>query len=417
MTEETETISPASRLFAVLLGIAVPSVVYGRAVFAVIVGLALITLFICRPWREITRDLMLQCQTPLGILILLTYAAWLPSVFNSGFPLRSFEAVTRTLIFVGAASAFCSCLGRDQRLVAITLRAFAVMAAISAAFALLSITVLPELYWALRLKGWLSQPIGTGLKGFSALAVLIVPALLLVACRASTKWRAGLLLVSIAYVALVWESYNRSAIAGFLAIMVTLVLASMARRGSRNSILLAIGSTTALTAGVFIWLRMTRGFMLRLAPEGDRFFPVWLIDHERQTIWSSALKIASDSIWTGIGANTINFSSGANAIIAGTRDLHVIPAHPHNWAVEVISEAGILGFTFLLTTILVSGFMTLRNLRRTGGPGLYLALAVMAGYWGSGLFNFSYWSAWWQLSFFISLVFCYAFANKATESG
>ena len=403
MTTITPTASPAPRTFAILLGIAIPAVAFSRVVFAVIVGLALIALFFSRPLRDIIRDLWTQCQTPVGILILLTFAAWLPNVFNSNFPLRSFVAVSRTLIFVGVAAAFYSCLSTDQRLVKVSLRAFTVMAGVSVTFALVSMTALPELYWALRLKGWVSHPIGTNLKGFSALAVLIVPVLVMAGYRSPLVWRAVSAITSAAYLVFVWESYNRSAIAGFLAAALAIVMAILVQKGTKKSVFAALSIAGVLIVGVIVWLRMTRGFFLDHSPQGTWVLPVWLVDYERQIIWERALEFASTAPWFGIGANTINFVPGADAIIEGTGNLHVIPAHPHNWGVEVYAETGAVGLAALLLTIVVVAAKALLGVRRSGSLGLICAIAILAGYWGSGLFNFSYWSAWWQMSFFVSL--------------
>jgi len=61
-------------------------------------------------------------------------------------------------------------------------------------------------------------------------------------------------------------------------------------------------------------------------------------------------------------------------------------------------------------------YQTLLAACRTGNLGPIMTIAVLSGYWGAGLFNFSYWSAWWQLSFLISLVFCFASNTKTEKS-
>jgi len=416
MKQEISQFSPAAKLFAVLLGVAVPAVAFGRAAFAVFIGLALIALLVARPGRDILADLWAQVKTPVGILVFATFAAWLPNVFVSLDPGRSFEAVFRTLIFVGVASAFCSYLSTDQRLITVALKSFTVAAAISIAFALISMTVLPEIFWAMHLKGWQSKPIGTQLKGFSALAVLIIPVLALAGYRAATGWKSICGIVALGFLVIVWDSYNRSAIAGLLASSMAVSLAVLVRSGTKRNVLITLGGVGALIAGTIVWLWVTRGFALRTVPQDGWFFPIWLIGFERQTIWSRALEFASASPWIGIGANTINFVPGADEIIKGSSNLHVIPAHPHNWSVEIFAETGAVGLGILALTIIVAGWRTLSNIRRFGGVGLVLALAAMAGYWGSGLFNFSYWSAWWQMSFLVTLAFCYACACSTDGS-
>ena len=101
MTDQIPPLSSASKLFTLLLGIAIPSFAFGRSVFAALLILALINLFFFKPWRDIVRDLDRQVKTPVGFLILATFIAWLPNVFVSPLPIRSFEAVLRTLLFGG----------------------------------------------------------------------------------------------------------------------------------------------------------------------------------------------------------------------------------------------------------------------------------------------------------------------------
>jgi O-antigen ligase len=415
MNTSTLPFSPSSRIFAILLGISIPSLAYGRVVFAVIVGMAFVTLIISRPFRDVICDLSEQIKTPIGILILLTYIAWLPSVFFSNFPLRSFEAVTRTLLFIGIASMFWSCLRLDQRLIAISSRAFLFMTIASTVFTLLSMTVLPEFFWAMRLKGWLTEPIGSSLKGFSSLAVFIVPLLIIIGYHSTRMWQVACVGLSAAFAFIVWENFNRATIAGFLAAGLIVTLALLVSKVSKK-----IAYSAMLVMGVAIyaaltWLESARGYSVKLfGSQEDWLLPIWLIDFERQKIWTKAWEIASGSPWFGIGANTINFAPGADEIIKGTHGLHIIPAHPHNWLVEVLAETGAVGLAALSITILLAAVWFLLNLRQTGNIGTMCAIGIMAGYWGSGLFNFSYWSAWWQLSFLISIAICFAF-NSLTD--
>jgi len=415
----SDTLPLAAKLFAVFLGIAIPSLAFGRVVFAVCVSLALIALFVCRSWREVLGELIAQCRTLFGMLILLTFIAWLPNLFFSNFPIRSFEAVFRTLIFVAVGSVFCSALSSERRLLDVSLHAFCAMTAISISFALVAMTVLPEIYWAIRFEGWLSQPVATRLKGFSALGTLVVPVLVLAGYRLSTAGKFIATLLSVGFLAVISIGYNRSAMAGLLAMVAAVMVAVLLRRGTRRSVLISLFGFGAVLAGTAAWLRITRANMIteiqKFAPGSEWNFPVWLVDYERQTIWSHALDFASDSPWFGIGANTINFVPGADAIIQGTRDLHVIPAHPHSWAVELFAELGAVGLAMVLITIGVLAWQALIGWRRSGQVGLLVAIAVMAGYWGSGLFNFSYWSAWWQVSFLICLAYGYAHARQPVE--
>jgi len=56
----------------------------------------------------------------------------------------------------------------------------------------------------------------------------------------------------------------------------------------------------------------------------------------------------------------------------------------------------------LLFVSFIRRYITFKN------PATLTAIAVAAGYWSSGLFNFSFWSAWWQCSFVLMLALCLA---------
>ena len=151
------------------------------------------------------------------------------------------------------------------------------------------------------------------------------------------------------------------------------------------------------------WLHHTRFAGSLEAPEGNYFLPTWLIDFQRETIWSNALDIGLQTPWFGRGANTINLAPGADKVLGGTHGLHVIPAHPHNWPVELFAEIGIFGLVGVGAFTLYCIVRMLYAYRTSEHPAVLAAIAIFAGYWCSGLFNFSFWAAWWQLAFILAL--------------
>jgi len=232
-----------------------------------------------------------------------------------------------------------------------------------------------------------------------------------VATRDASKiWKLACGMIILSVFLLVLQTDNRSAIAGFITIALAMVIVSLLNKASKTKAISLLMGACASVMGVVVWLKVTRMHLQGIVPNEDWLIPVWLLDFERQVIWRQALEFGMVSPWIGIGANTINFVHGADRVINGTPNLHVIPAHPHNWAVEIFAETGAIGLIFLLVTIAVFAVQTLLKVRRTSQFELIAAIAIMAGYWGSGLFNFSYWSAWWQLSFMISLAICFACA-------
>ena len=92
-------------------------------------------------------------KSPLGVAILTTFVLWLPNLFASIDPLRSFGASARVFLIVGLLTARGAVLASDRRLLDICLKALIVMTAVAAVMAVLSLTVAPEIFWVTHLKG------------------------------------------------------------------------------------------------------------------------------------------------------------------------------------------------------------------------------------------------------------------------
>ncbi len=73
---------------------------------------------------------------------------------------------------------------------------------------------------------------------------------------------------------------------------------------------------------------------------------------------------------------------------------------------EVLAETGVVGLAPLVVLVAMMVARLARDYLRTGDPAVLAATAVAIGYWVSGLFNFSFWSAWWQVSFMVLLALC-----------
>ena len=398
-------------LFAALIGAAIPSLVLGRSVFAVVVGLGVVALLASELRAVAWQHLIKQIRSPIGTLILATLAVWTISSLGSNFPVRSLEASVRSGLFIAIGAMIYAGLQANTLLHRWCLRAFIAASFIAIVVAMIEITILPELYWALRLQGWSSNPLGTKLKAFSSLAVIMIPVLALSARRCRSYWSVTAVIAVVGIGALVWLTYNRAAIAGFLCIFLTIFICQAFRFGAHKHVVMLLSGFAASCASILIWLRISRGHLVAATTGSDWLIPVWLVDFQRQTMWEHTLSIAEKAPWLGIGPNTINFVPGADQPLPGNASLHIIPAHPHNWIVEIIAETGAFGFFALLTLILFAIGSLLLQYRRTGSFAALSSIAIMAGYWGSGLFNFSYWSAWWQVSFVLALAISGALAS------
>jgi len=214
----------------------------------------------------------------------------------------------------------------------------------------------------------------------------------------------------IGFVMIVWFTYNRATIAGLLVSMV--VFAAWWAWTSRYWMIKVAFpiACIAVIVAVILWLIQTRP---QAEYEGHWLFPPWLIDLERQVIWNFAYEIFQQNFWLGMGANTINFAPGANDIIPfRNSDLHMIPSHPHNWVLEIAAETGVLGLMSLLVMIGYTVLQHFKSLILHDNVPYLAAICVAIGYWSSGLFNFSFWSAWWQMSFLLIMALVLSFGHQ-----
>jgi len=406
--ELNQSNSRLSILFAVLLGVSIPALAFGRVVFAATLGLAVFALLASQIRQPAWRFFLGQLGTPVAICISVTLALWLVSAMGSSFVARSAEASLRSVLFIVFGVLVTGALRAVPPLAKVSLSALTIAAAISVGFAVVASTALPELYWLLRLHGPKSTPLKTEFKSFSALAVMLVPLLLWYAWR----WRGILALVAMAGAAtmlyMVSKTHNRAALAGFVGAALAFGVALLARRATKRNFILFAAGFASVVAGVIIWLKTSRYHMVAQAPAGDWAFPIWLVDFQRQTIWTYVLKIFESAPWFGIGANSINFAPGADLPMPGNEKLHIIPAHPHNWLMEILAETGAIGLTAMLVAVAAATLAIMQKYRRTGAAGYLVAAVIFGGYWVSGLFNFSYWSAWWQVAFVLAVAMAVA---------
>ncbi len=402
------------RTLTVLIACALPIQVMGRATITVmVVGAMLCFLSLpekSRYWRRVAQ----QARGPLGLMLAVTFILWLPNVFLSIDPQRSLTTAIRPFIYVGVATLFWAVLVEHRWLHNLSLRALLLASLVATTIATIAETGVPELYWFLHFRGWLSVPLGTSLKSYSALAVFMVPVFIWAGFRLRGSWAWLAALNVVGSLAFVWQTYNRAAIAGFVAMAVLAAIWTALSKNSRPVKALLLIGVIALLAGVLIWLNTTRS---RPGFQGEWLFPLWLVDFQRQTIWKFALELVERNFWFGLGINTINFAPGADAIIPNTvGNLKMIPSHPHNWLLEVAAETGIFGVLSLVSVVAMSLLRYFRGFLQTGEGAYFVTACVATGYWFSGLFNFSFWSSWWQMSFVLVCAICLAHTSNSAPS-
>lgn len=389
--------------FAISIGAAIPCLAFGRGAFAAFFGLGVLALLASDlravAWRELTN----AARTPLGGLVLVTLAAWSVSALGSDHALRSLEAVWRTGLFVAAAVMIHAGLRGAPDLFRLCLASMVAFAVIGTMFALLSSTVLPELYWSYRMRGWLHRPLQVEFKGYSAVILVLLPIFVLSLLDRRPLLIAGAVFSCLALAYVNWHTGNRAVVAGMLAAIFMTIVGWGLRKGSRRDILIGLAVLGGLTAFVLYYLVTTRYDAIAKAPKGDWLLPIWLVDFQRQTIWQEALSIAREHLVFGVGPNTINLLPAAQTPMPGNETLHVVPAHPHSWFFEILTETGIVGLGIYVVLVGALFYRMLRRYRWDGRPGMLAAIVIVTGYMGSGLFNFSYWSAWWQISVYAGM--------------
>ena len=392
------------RVLVLLLSCVLPIQIMGRAAIAGTLVLAFFC-FLSMPQKSIYLKRALDAaRSPIGMMLLIMAFFWVPNIFQSGDPVRSLEAGARTFVFIGFAALFWAILAENKTLHGLFCRAFIITSSVSIVLALIAEIALPELYWFLHFKGWRDVPLNTSLKSFSALAIFIAPTLFWIGFRFRGWWSILSVTSALGFIALVWLTYNRATIAGLIAmIAVGAVLVAWTSRSRWLRLALPLGALTVFI-GVLVWLNMTRQ---RPGFEGDWLLPLWLVDYQRQSIWRFAAELVQQNFWFGMGINTINFAPGADTAIPNTAtNLKVMPSHPHNWVLEIAAEIGVFGLLSLLGAIAVSFIHMSKAFLRGSDNAYLLAICMSAGYWVSGLFNFSFWSSWWQMSFVLIIALC-----------
>jgi O-antigen ligase len=399
-------LTSSTMLAAILIGLVVPFLFFGRAVMSVPLLAAILIVALWVPGRgDYWRQLIRAARTPVGLLFLITLALWVPSIFFSPAPLRSFEAWVRLPVFVGSITLLWAMLSENREALDLTFKTLLITSAIVIVLALASLSFAPEIFQFLR-NMWYPIRVAEFLKEFSTLGALLVPVQLLAGRRLGGRWPVLAAACVLGLFAIIWMTYSRAAMAGLLA-MVIVVAGLMVMISRRPVVYVATGIFLAIfVIAMMVWLYETRAHIQ--PPEGvTEYFPGWLIDYQRQLIWQRAFEFGMDAPWFGNGINAINLLPGADVAMP-RNNLHIIPSHPHNWLVEVFAETGAVGAISLVVFVATLCFKLAREFFHSQDNTMLTALLVNVGYWSSGLLNVSFWSAWWQVGYLLLTAICLA---------
>ena len=369
-------------------GLAVPLLALGPATMAgtmVILVAALMVAASCDRGALIknTAD---HAFTLVGGAVLFVFACWLISALGSFEPGRSLEKWGRTLIFIPLAVMLYHHLSADRKALELGLRTLLIVTLLCGIFVLLCRyyrPVTPDF-----LKYSFTGDLFKILKSYGSAAACLIPVTLVAGISQGGIWRwLGLACVPV-LVGVIYMVESRAGVLGLgggaFILFVWWLVRNLPHRLAWGAVILIMALSS--------WSIINRLPSPPITNDTSFEIPFSLIDQHRQIIWGFTLEKAEAAPWFGHGPDLINRLPGANIKIPNFNQQY-IPAHPHNWAIEIFAETGRVGMAALLMAL----FLFLRELLRRP-PTLLIGgvLALNGIYWVSGLANVSFWSAWWQ---------------------
>ena len=143
--------------------------------------------------------------------------------------------------------------------------------------------------------------------------------------------------------------------------------------------------------------------------------PTSIIDAHRQIIWGFSFKEFKKNWVLGTGPDTSNFIKNSQIEIGHplTGDMTYIPSHPHNFLIELLLETGFFG---LISFFILIFYTNLLFIKKSNDLDLKFLLFFNGYFWTSSLVNFSFWTAWWQGSYFIIIAILFSIINNKNLS-
>jgi len=379
---------------AILVAIAIPSLIFGRALIGVTLGLAFLIILISTDPRNTIAEIKNTLSPQLSLLLGLTI---ITSAINIPFSIRadlSFEAWARTWLLVGIL-AFISFSLKDKLGLILKILTISCLLVLLAYF----LNESPHLKTTKLLLN----------------ALMLIMPIVLYQCFIERKpiWISiGVINLSLfLYWAL--EKTSKTSIAGLAIIVLTYAFfLSASRLSIKKAVLISSIIFLLILIGLSFWLP-SHVYAFSSENIGASPFPVWLIDLHRQLIWIFSFELFQESPWVGYGLNASNYHPAAEQDIrhyfsnrfpnlTALGNTPALPAHPHNWLMEMLLDSGLIATLTLLGLI---GFILISSVRsylQNKHTALLTFIVINLIYWVTGLLNFSFWSTWWQASFYLS---------------
>lgn len=395
------TLGPKTAAFvAVMIAIAIPLRVIGVAPQQLPLGLALIgALILCCISANMRQRLMQALTSKTAMFIGAIALAWAITIPFSLSPLGSAKIGGRTFLILFGAVLLWAALKANEDTHELLWKVLIVSAIIGTSAALLSLIGVPGILSVMKLNFGIVEIPPLAFKAFAASALSSIPIVIWAGRRLGRNWRFWAYAHAPLAVSVIMLTHNRAALAGLLAMIGIFIISIVHAKHRHTNILLVLGSGAGVA--IMAWVRSDRLPLVAAHIHGT-YLPVWLIDPHRQFIWKFASEHFLNHPWLGNGIDQISKLSGAKQLVAQLGSTAaLIPSHPHNWALEILTEAGIVGFLPVFAALTYIAWQLMKRFVRTHDEDALAQIALMAGFWASALFNFSIWAVWWQLTFFI----------------
>lgn len=392
-------------LAAIFCALAVPSLAFGRASIGICLALSLLLASLYGAHRQAWAEVKSLAASLWGkglMLVVLATAVNLPFSVRLGL---SFEAWARTWALLFAVYYLLLLLRDRNELIIRALTLFTLL------ILLASFTPYLNIY-------------KNHINGF----LLLIPICLYYCYQTKEKywWLIGLGLV-VAYLAMVLMLVSKASMIGLVLMALATGFLIGLRFFSKIKVVLVTGLATALLAGVIIYWSQNNLLSTSML-YGDLVpIPVSIIDLHRQLIWVFSFDFIWESPLVGFGANASNYHPMANMSVEeffgphfdknpAIATLNVLPAHPHNWVVELMLDTGFIGLAAVVICVICIFVFLFKKYMETHNAYLLVLIAINAGYWGTGLLNFSFWSVWWQVTYFLAACLAYVSAKRGKEA-
>ncbi len=381
-------------LAAVALGASVPILILGRAGMAIAIAIAIVGLLATSDRSRLVFDVIAAVKTPLGTAVGVTFALWLVSVIGSPEVALSAKVWARMVALLVAGVALASLMRRSPALHGLALKSLIVTALMGVGIGLVTVLKWPDPLLLLRGHGANLDQVGLAasvLKSYGTAVACAMPVVLWAGWRVGTRWRLPAIIFQFLALALLIVLESRAGLVA-AAVGAGIFTCWFAWRHGRSWLIGAVALVMVAVVAI-AFVTNVRNNQIEAALD----LPVWLVDAHRQAIWDASLQRFTEAPIFGWGIDVVDKLPGANDIVPGS-GVEFIPSHPHNWAIEVLAETGIVGFVAMSVTLIILAVGGIRATRQDGAAGASF-LAVCAVFFLVSLISYSFWAFWWQATF------------------